>query len=425
MNLFNEYYKMVLDKMLLNEAPPADEKYRGKTARGSINTQSAGYNTPERIKKAKESFLKGKDKANFDEIKRLLGKGKINDAYKLAEGLKNDIRNLTTFKNKKDRDTMRGWLLGLIDATETPYHSFGQAIQYNKRDFIIFNNKKVEEDIKNRKLNPKFKKEIQENIPYWNDFYYEIGYLLTTYDMYDSPQTYHTTLNELNSMNLNELYDFAKSSDHFKKTYFKTMSLRDSSMHKSKSTVAEKEYDKVPVFFMTSAGPATKLLTIPFTLEEKKLYPTLKSKEDNIPLRRYNFEKGTNRLFGAKVGPPEGYTYTGGNRKVIPALGSPEEPLTMTQLKEKLGHDQAFKEFLKKYPIEDDIYLEQNTKGTLQFRPEYHRVRFEAARKGMTLKDRSFELAERNKKLLEKGRMQQQNTKVISPIEDDEEEDNF
>lgn len=430
MNLFNEYYKTLVNEMASNQ------RYRGKTKTSSLiktGKRSREISDPSLIKKA-NSLLSGKNATeNFNQIKLFLQKGKIQEAYDLAEKLKNTIRDLTTYKIKKQRDLFRKKLIGLIDATNTPYHSFDQVIKYNKRQFKLINTGKVIKEVKNKAVRDK----IIEYLPYWNGLYYEIGTLLTTYDMFDDPSKYSTTIEQLESKNNEEMYEFASTSDHFKTTYYKPQSISDSSHHKEKTTITDEDYDKVPIFFMTSKGPACKLITIPITLAEKKQYPNLKSREDNIPLRRDVFVAKTNRLFGEPQNePPIGFSYRG-PKKVVPELGTIESPLTVNQVKEKINHDKSFTEFLKKYPIQDDIYLSVNPNGTLKFRVEYHRVMAEARRKGLNLKDRSTEIEKRNQQILEKNKLQGQQKQTnptgnlkgfsnptVSNNEEDKEEEN-
>jgi hypothetical protein len=344
MNLFNDYYKDLVNEMARSrlKTKMADVDQTG-IKRASITQKDA-------IKKAKAVFAGGKDKAVFSELSKSILSG--NDDVDKAINLFNLINNLPDQELKK---TKRKLVEGLISATYSPYHSFDQVKENNILQFKYYNTQKISE----AKLRPNIAKQFIQNLQQWHGLYFNIAFLLTKLDIIQNPEQFGITEQDFYNMDEVAKRNFIKPKIV---KYYKPKSKTDISTDSetSRSQIAGLESrDKSVIFFFGNVKvededepggfrietePFRSLVTID-PIESQK-YSTLKEKEDNVPLKTPPFQKGGGTMLGQPTPPPTGFKY--GDRQFIGK--------TITEIKQMVNHDDAFKSFKQKYPSTDERF---------------------------------------------------------------------
>jgi hypothetical protein len=330
MNLFNDYYKDLVNEMARSrlKTKMADVEQTG-IKRASITQKDA-------IKKAKAVFAGGKDKAVFAELSKSILSG--NDDIDKAINLFNLINNLPDLELKK---TKRKLVEGLINATTSPYHSFDQVKENNVIQFKYYNTQKIRES----KLRPNVSKQLIENLQQWHGLYFNIAFLLTKLDILQNPSEYGITEQDFYNMGEVAQRNFIKPKIV---KYYKPKSKTDISTDSEtsgKQIAGLESRDKSVIFFFDREGnPFRSLVTID-PVESQK-YSTLKEKEDNVKLTTPPFQKGGGTMLGQRTPPPAGFGY--GPRSMIGK--------TVTEIKQMVKNDEAFKAFKEKYPPTDERF---------------------------------------------------------------------
>lgn len=331
MNLFNEYYKELVNEMARSrlKTKMADVEQTG-IKRASITQKDA-------IKKAKAVFSGGKDKAVFDELSKSILSG--NDDVDKAISLFNLINNLPDQELKK---TKRKLVEGLINATSSPYHSFDQVKENNILQFKYYNTQKISE----AKLRPNVAKQFIQNLQQWHGLYFNIAFLLTKLDIIQNPAEYGITEQDFYNMDEIAKRNFIKPKIlKYYKPKSKTDISTDSEVTGSQK-IGHESRDKTVIFFFDKEGNPYRSMVTMDPVESQK-YSTLKEKEDNVKLTTAPFQKGGGTMLGQRTPPPKGFGY--GPRSMIGK--------TVTEIKQMVNHDEAYKAFKEKYPPTDERFV--------------------------------------------------------------------
>jgi hypothetical protein len=340
MNLFNEYYKT-----LLNEMP----KWRVKSRMSGI--QQSGIKRAKLTDKDAIKKAKSKDKTILASLSNSILSG--NDDVEKATRLFFQIDGLPDQEIIKARKKVED----LIQATNSPYHSFDQIKDYNILQFRYYNNKKIKEDLSNGKLTNNVARQLIQNVDTWHGLYVNIALLLTKMDILQNPGQFGITLQDFYNMDDVSKRNFIKpKSVKYFKALAKTHISTDSEVSRSKIASRDSR-DKTVIFFFGNvkvededAPNGFRIETEPFrssvTMDpiECQKYSTLKEKEDNVKFKTPPFQKGGGTMQGKKTPPPVGFKY--GDRQFIGK--------TVSEVKQMVNHDEAFKAFKEKYPPTDE-----------------------------------------------------------------------
>jgi hypothetical protein len=330
MNLFNNYFNTLVNEMARSrlKTKMADVEQTG-IKRALITQKDA-------IKKAKGVFNDGRYRDAFAELKKSILSG--NDDIDKATNLFNLINNLPDLELKK---TKRKLVAGLVYATISPYHSFFQVKENNVVQFKYYNTKKISE----AKLRPNVAKQLIENLQQWHGLYFNIAFLLTKLDILQNPSEHGITEQDFYNMSEVAQRNFIKPKIV---KYYKPRSKTDISTDSEtsgKQIAGPGSRDKTVIFFFDIEGnPWRSMVTID-PIEAQK-YSTLKEKENNVKLTTPPFQKGGGMMLNQITPPPAGFGY--GPRSMIGK--------TVTEIKQMVKNDEAFKAFKEKYPPTDERF---------------------------------------------------------------------
>jgi hypothetical protein len=196
-----------------------------------------------------------------------------------------------------------------------------------------------------RLLKPDQAKQLISNLQQWHGLYFNIAFLLTKLDILQNPSEHGITEQDFYNMSEVAQRNFIKPKIG---KYYKPKSKSDISIDSEtsgKSLASFEERDKSVIFFFDREGnPWRSLVTID-PVESSK-YKTLKEKEDNVKLTTPPFQKGGGTMLGQRTPPPAGFGY--GPRSLIGK--------TVSEIKQIVKNDDAFKAFKEKYPPNDERF---------------------------------------------------------------------